>query len=445
MRQLEMILGEKDFRDGLREYLKRYSFANATWLDLVRILGAHTPENLAAWSKVWVEQRGRPVLTTGLRVGANDKISSLTLTQSDPLKRNLLWPQRMRVTLGFADHVTDIPVSIEGAVTNVPKAAGLPRPLYVLPNGRGLGYGGFLLDEGTRRYLLDHMQDIPDALTRGSAWVDLWDDLLAAQIKPADFLKLILRAAPKESDEQNLQLILGYLSRTFWLFLAQDGRLASASGIEALLRENITRAPSSSQKAAWFSAFRNVVLTRDGLAWLERVWHRDEKIDGLPLAEPDDIEMALQLAVREIPGWEEILHAQLERTTNPDRKARLAFVMPSVSSDPAVREQAFERFRDAANRRREPWVVESLQYLHHPLREQQSEKFILPSLQMLAEIQRTGDIFFAKNWMDATLREHRSRAAANTVRDFLARQPGLTQRLRWIVLSSADDLFRVAR
>ena len=45
MRQLEMIVGEKALRDGLREYLKRYAFGNATWLDLIRILDARTPQN----------------------------------------------------------------------------------------------------------------------------------------------------------------------------------------------------------------------------------------------------------------------------------------------------------------------------------------------------------------------------------------------------------------
>ena len=56
MRQLEMIVGEQPFRDGLREYLKKYAFGNATWLDLIRILDAKTPDNLAAWSRAWVEE-----------------------------------------------------------------------------------------------------------------------------------------------------------------------------------------------------------------------------------------------------------------------------------------------------------------------------------------------------------------------------------------------------
>ena len=64
MRQLEMMVGEQPFRDGLREYLKRYAFGNATWLDLVRILDERTRENVAAWSRAWVEERGRPEFTT---------------------------------------------------------------------------------------------------------------------------------------------------------------------------------------------------------------------------------------------------------------------------------------------------------------------------------------------------------------------------------------------
>jgi aminopeptidase N len=91
-------------------------------------------------------------------------------------------------------------------------------------------------------------------------------------------------------------------------------------------------------------------------------------------------------------------------------------------------------------------VLEGLRYLHHPLRADASRKYIQPSLEMLREIQRTGDIFFPKRWLDATLGGHQSPAAAETVRTFIERlPPGYPERLRRIVLSSADDLFRASR
>ena len=94
MRQLELLVGERALRDGLREYLKKYAYGNATWLDLVAILDAKTPENLAAWSRAWVEERGRPEFTTTLRDGPRG-ISELTLEMRDPLQRGLVWPQRL--------------------------------------------------------------------------------------------------------------------------------------------------------------------------------------------------------------------------------------------------------------------------------------------------------------------------------------------------------------
>ena len=56
---------------------------------------------------------------------------------------------------------------------------------------------------------------------------------------------------------------------------------------------------------------------------------------GLPLAEPDEIALALELAVRDVPqAGRRSCSAQHDRTQNPDRKARFAFVMPALSADP---------------------------------------------------------------------------------------------------------------
>jgi aminopeptidase N len=344
--------------------------------------------------------------------------------------------------MGYSDRVHEIPVSSTGPIVRVTDAIGLERPLYVLPNGRGLGYGLFLLDESTRRYLLDHLEDIPDELTRGSALVTLWDNMLEGRIDPRECFGFLVRVLQRERDEQNAQRALTYLTSLFWRFLPQDERTAVASRLEPLLRDGLARAQTTSQKSAWFSAFRDVALTADGLAWLQRVWQRDERVPGLTFAETDEINMALELAVRDVPGSNDILRAQLERTQNPDRRQRFAFVVPALSADPAERERSFERFRKLENRAHEPWVLEAQRYLNHPLREQHARRFIRPSLDLLAEIRRTGDIFFPKRWMDATLSGHRSPEAASIVRDFLAREPRYPQRLRWVVLSAADDLFR---
>jgi aminopeptidase N len=373
------------------------------------------------------------------------RVDRITLAMSDPLGRALVGPQRLHVTLGYAGAVEARAVDVAGRSTLVPDARGLAPPLFVLPTGGGLGYGLFLLDEASLESLLAHVEDVPDALTRGSAWVTLWDNMLESRVAPTTFVDAALRALPSEDDEQNAERLLGYVTRAFWMFLPDEARAARSEGLERTLRAGLDRARTTSQKASWFNALRDTARSNDALAWLERVWRREERVPGLPLAEPDEITLALELAVREVAGWEVILRRQLERTENPDRKARFEFVTPALSADPAERDRAFERLRLVENRRREPWVLESVRYLNHPLRAAHARRFVRPALDLLREIQETGDIFFPARWMESSLWGHRSPEAAATVRQFLAGQPDYPERLRWTILSAADELFRVTR
>jgi aminopeptidase N len=442
MRQLELMLGEGSFRDGLREYLKRYAYGNATWSDLIRILDGRTRRDLVEWSRAWVEERGRPTFTTQMRVNSRGQLDGLDVMLADPFDRGLVWPEQLHVVLGFSGLVRRMSVDVTGERTAVRDVRGLSRPLYVLPSGDGVGYGLFLLDDGSRDYLLAHLEDIPDALTRGIAWVTMWDNLIERRVAAPQFLTATMRALPTEQDEQNAQRVLAYATRVFWRYLTAAQRSEQGPAFEKALRAGIGRGRSQSEKAAWFNAYRDTVLSADGVAWLERIWRREETVPGLTLAEPDEISLALELAVREVPKWEEILRVQAVRTQNPDRKARFEFVMPALAADPGVRERAFARLSFVENRRREPWVLESLQYLNHPLREGHARRFVLPALGLLREIQQTGDIFFPTRWMESTLSGHSSLEVANTVRDFLAEELDYPQRLRWTILTAADHLLR---
>ena len=158
MRQLELMVGEAAFREGMREYLQRFSYGNATWPELVRILDARTPRDLAAWSRAWVEERGRPEFVTSLRRDAAGRIANLTLTQRDPMARGLVWPQRLRVTLGYAGGAKELIVDVASAADGDPggrrprgaalRPAQRRRPrLRLLPVGRRQPW----LSAGSRR------------------------------------------------------------------------------------------------------------------------------------------------------------------------------------------------------------------------------------------------------------------------------------------------------
>jgi aminopeptidase N len=67
MLQLEAIIGAEKFQQRLRLYLQSFEFANATWSDLIRILGGAEPDSLLAnWDDAWIETSGRPTIRTAI-------------------------------------------------------------------------------------------------------------------------------------------------------------------------------------------------------------------------------------------------------------------------------------------------------------------------------------------------------------------------------------------
>jgi len=496
MRQLERLIGADAMRDGLRAYLKQFQFGNATWLDLVQVLDDRTERDLAAWSRVWVEEAGRPLLRTEWETNPEGR-RTIAILQRDPRTgRSLHWTEQISVLLGTPADAREIALELRGDRTELPEALAPPEVQFVLPTGGGLAYGGVSLDDRSRDFLLAHVEELKDPVARGATWITLWDELLNGRVDPREFLEAAMRALPREETEQNVQLISSYLDQAFWRFIGPNTRGQLAPGLERTLRSGLARASSSSLKSTYFSAFRAIVTTPDGVALLERVWRRQEKIPGLTLAEPDEATMALELAVRaqvrlkpDTTGAAmraqetvatvrtagatgaamraqepvvsrssrtspaEILETQRARFQNPDRKERFEFVMPALAADDATRDGFFKSLADVKNRRREPWAVEGLRYLNHPLRATDAVKYVRPGLDLLREIQQTGDIFFPKNWMDALLGGHSSREAVNIVREFLDQHPSEEAtpperhelypiRLRRIILQSADNLFR---
>ena len=120
-------------------------------------------------------------------------------------------------------------------------------------------------------------------------------------------------------------------------------------------------------------------------------------------------------------------------------------MIPAVSGSREERAAFFAGLKDMKNRQREEWVEAALKCLHHPLRTKDSLPLITPSLELLEEIQKTGDIFFPKAWVANTLEGHASRQAARHVKLFLRRHHKYPPRLRRIILQSAHELFITAK
>ncbi len=445
MRHLERRLGDTVFRDGLRAYLEQFRFGNASWPDLIALLDARTPDDLAAWSRAWIEQPGRPTVRTGLAIADDGTIAALGFQQQDPAGAGRAWPQQLDVLVAWRDSVRRLDVPLDSASTLIPGARGWQAPRLVLPNGDGVAYGNMVLDPATLAWLVDRLADLPDETARGAAWLAVWDAMLDGQIEPETLLATGRRALARESAELTQQRMLSDLTTLYWRYLPDARRRVLAPALEREWWRGIGRAARPSLKASWLRAYGAIATTADARRRLEALWSGALTLPGLPLAERDFIGLAQGLALRSPDRAADILARQLARITNPDRRAEFAFVMPALSPDTAVRDSVFASLADATNRAHERWVLDAVGWLNHPLRRTHAVRYVRPSLELLEEIQRTGDIFFPLNWLHATLDGHASAEAADIVQAFLDERPDYPPRLRAKILQAADGLFRAER
>ena len=447
MRQLEAMIGQKEMRAGLREYLTKFSYDNAVWDDLVEILDRDSELDLKTWSDSWVKESGTPELASEVSEVADR--SFITIRQTRKTPKDAFWSQQVDVKLLKDGNVTfETRVMIEGQATEVSIPENAKDYDFFLANGSELGYGYFRLDEKSKSWLLQNIHTISDDVTRGAAWLTLYESLIRGietrDVPPAVFIKTLVAGLGQETETLNRQNILAQLQTVYWKLLTSDQREQLAPEVERALWQWIDgdELPNEA-KSAYYKTLVNVATTDETIKRLYDVWKTKSDVSGIPLSELDFMTLAYELAIRLPEKSDDILATQLKRLKNEDRKKRFAFVMPSLSPDVATRDAFFESLKDVENRRPERWALDGVSYLHHPLRAEESEKYILPSLELLEEIQMTGDIFFPKRWVVATLSGHRSKSAAGVVAKFLADRPDYSPRLKNKILQAADLLLKV--
>jgi len=432
MRQLEMMIGEDVFRDGLREYLASFAFANATWPALIDILDRRVTDDLEGWSDVWVNTAGRPLFEL-----ASDADGAV-LRQRDPAGAGRIWPQRFAI-LAHASAV-DETLDVVTAAPDTP-LPDLDTGDVLVFNADGRGYGlfpaGIAALESWERF---------DSVARAALLVNLYEQLLdAAGPAPLTYFGQLATIVTREQNQLLLDLALDQLRRIYWTLLSDAERNDVAAPIAERLWATMLGRDEESLRKIYFDAFADIALSADDVQRLYDVWSGTLVVERLPLSENDRIEIAQLLAIRMPASASDIIARQIAMTSNPDNVRKLEFIAPSLAADQATRDEFFFSLADEKNRQTESWVLDALRNLHDPLRTDVSERYLPQSLELLEEIQATGDIFFPKGWLDATLANYRSSSAANTVMSFLESRPDYNRQLRMKILQAADPLFRANR
>lgn len=438
MRQLETAMGEKAFQKGIQRYIHTYANSSANWNDLVEILDTETTLNLKQWSEVWVNQSSRPILSDEIAYDENGKISSFSISQQAEDGSDKLWPQLFDITLFYPEETKTISLSIESEKLQVEEAVGLSKPVAMLYNSNGLGYGVFPVDKNT----LAHIPELKDEVMRGQSYINLYENMLLGNASPKDAFQVFQKGLREEKNEILARLIAGELNAVYWKFLNEAEKDEVLPTLEAQLWQLLLDKHPGNLKKTIFSLYTDIAYTEKGKERLFEIWNKQLTLENLNLNPDDFTGLAVTLAQFSHPNAKEILIKERTRITNPDKLARFDFLQPALSQDSSIRISFFNSFRKVANREKESWVLSACSYIFHPLNQPKNMDELSTSLELLEEIQRTGDIFFPKRWISVTAGQYSSAEAAQTVSSFLSANASYNPILKKKILQATDDLMR---
>ncbi|MFW5724942.1 MAG: M1 family metallopeptidase [Bacteroidota bacterium] len=439
--QLEEIMQPTNFRAAVKEYLLTYSHGNADWDDLVTIFDKHSTQNISAWSNAWVYGRGMPEVDYSV-VKDNDSVFHLTIMQSSPNNQKLVFSQLLsgKAIAGNKSFTTEFFIdSHEPYTEEYPPGQ---NPDLVMLNARGRGYGYFRMKDQDIDFAMNNIQQIDDENLRAALALNMHENFLNGNIGTQLYFDFLPDAIWNETNQQLQSYLLSNLEQVCMNFLPYQQDPVYSEKVESVLWNSLLREEVTA-KELFFDTWIKLARSKDHTDKMIQLYEGAMTLEGFTLSEQNRSQLALEIAMRH-PGHEGILQKELEKLENPDRKRRFEFIIPAVSQNKEIRTAFFESLKKAENRNPEPWVLEALYFLHHPLHEGQGMEYIPESLNLLEEIQRTGDIFFPQNWLHATLRNYNDQQVAEMVKQYLEGNPELSENLRLKVYQAADIIYRSA-
>ena len=470
LKQLEYFLGDDNFRDGLRLYLKQHAYSNAQWSDLIGAFEATGHKDVQSWAKAWILERGMPQVEANYTC-SEGRYTSFTLTQKDVLGTRATWPMSHQILLLSSQFARDasgavthaaveqkLPVQWNGATTTVPAAVGKLCSNLVFPNEDDYGYGRFLLDPSSAAVaagllnpqtphegnpeMFRAVDDKLHPLRASLLWGALWENVRIAQSPPADYVQLALASLPTETDESISRVQGGRIATSLHFYLSTAARDALAPKAEAVVADRMLHAPTLGLRINALRTFTGTAQTPAALAQQKAILNGSLNVPGLTLKPLDRWNLIGHLIAQHDPDAQTLYAAEAKRDSSGEGQ-KYAYTVLAATPDAAIKARYFDEYLHSTIRQ-EDWITQSLGPFNSWNQTALTGPYLTQALDALPSIKRDRKIFFLGAWLGAFIGGQSSPQADAAVHAWLAR-PGIDPDLRLKVLENVDALDRTVR
>ena len=286
LKQLNLIIGEENFRNGIRLYLDKYREKNTDLRDFLSSMAAVSEIDVILWSKQWLE-------TTGVNTIQVKRTKKEDTVLQSPSKTNLLLRdhslayEEYGLKNGLPSVVGRGIVQLKGNRTcvNLKK-----ETKFMLPNAEDHGFIKIMFGDSDLKFLEDFLSDIQNRFSRRIIWGNLYQMVKDNILCPNRYLDFVEKHCLHEVDSSVcesqlfnkarliISLYLNYNNRCFWekrLFSLFRERFLSESNMEkkrSLLNMLIFLANDRKSLGYLRDLFTGVLVVKDCKIDQEKRW-----------------------------------------------------------------------------------------------------------------------------------------------------------------------------
>lgn len=501
LKQAEFYLGNNKFQEAVQSFIKKYQFKNAEWKDLVNefenvacagnysstfsessygnriketkcLEDTNKKRDLSKWADSWVKQRGVPIIrvkylgskrsnlfssgSSGISLPSEEVYrKGFKVSQQNNLGEKNLSEQEFVVRIKYKKGYGSLTPIIksneknetffitEVAAINATSQNHTDSPLLIFPNYQDYGYGIFLLDEKSKKYILENIQDEKDDFLRSMMWGSLWDSVRFAELDPKDYVELAIKNIGVETDVSTISSILARVETAMTYYLTDAQAKEIAPKLESLLIDKMKTAKTEGERITFYRAFLGIASSENARQSLKEILNEKFKIQNSKLKSKDRFDIVTRLIILGDKAAPKLL-AELEKTETDDATKRYAY---AAKAGFATAENKAKYWNDFIDNKEisESWIEEAMNVWNSPSHSELTLPYLEKALAELPNHKQNRKIFFVNGWVASFIGGQDSKEALEIVNKFLKDNPNLDIDLQRKILERVDGLERAVK
>lgn len=381
LKQLSFLIGDTNFRDGLRVYFKKFAEQNTRLKDFMAALQSKTPIKLDQWQKQWLQTESVNIVETQLKC-SNGKIQNLSFKQSSLPGYSVLRSHKTKVAL-FQKNSKGISLQKSFTITldkennTVEEARGLACPVLVYANYDDYAYIKTYFGRDSLSFLQDSVGSINDNFLRELIWRAIWDMVRDGKFNAVNYATMLKTHLPHEKEPSILRFISRRTIENTLFYLPKNKTeqrkfyLKFAQSIENTLWNKLRAAQAGSElQKSLFTAYVSTAQTYAGLKNLKNILDSKIKLRGLDIDQDKRWDILVKLSESNFKNSKALVKKEAQRDPSdsgkrmlmvaqavyPNFEDKLNWIQNLKRKDEAL---SFDKFR-AISRNMFPWHQEEI-------------------------------------------------------------------------------------